>query len=511
MIAVYQKLTRLGDQLSRREVTPEQAAPTLLHVLSDLVDTPVTALFLSGSQMYVHVRVSLETPVARLLTEVRTILEQRIGRRLASRAILEVEEGSAAIQHVAHWVVEPLVIPDQPLGFLLAGGERPFSEEIAAVVKLLAVQASTAMTNGLLYRNLALERDRANLLLEATVAFNRAVEQTELRRVALDHLSRDLRMPQGMWLTGRDYRISQVIGLLPVRAESLKGARLDARLVPWVLDLGMDAEPVDWNSQSSEDRRSWEKTVGFLPLLAVPIPLEGEREIVLLGDLARPDYRPSQEDALLAKTLAGIAASVLRRDFLMEELKAARLDAIKALASAVDAKDHYTHSHSGNVSRLAEAIARHMGLPREQRELARLGGLLHDLGKIGVPESLLNKQSQLDPAEYLRVKQHPLIGERIAASIHGLDEVARIIRAHHEQYDGGGYPDQLKGEQIPLPARIISVADSFDAMTSDRPYRKGLPLTTAMQRLQEGNGHQFDPKVVEALTDYLAQRAQRAA
>jgi len=183
------------------------------------------------------------------------------------------------------------------------------------------------------------------------------------------------------------------------------------------------------------------------------------------------------------------------------------LGAIKSLSSALEAKDDYTRGHSERVSRMAAAIARALVLSREEVGRIRLAGRLHDIGKIGVRETVLAKPGPLTEAEYRHVQLHPVIGERILAPTVIDVETVRMVRHHHEHYDGGGYPDGLRASEVPLGARVLAVADAFDALTSDRPYRPRLAVQAALEVLRGGAGTQWQPTLVEA----LAQRVQAAA
>lgn len=174
------------------------------------------------------------------------------------------------------------------------------------------------------------------------------------------------------------------------------------------------------------------------------------------------------------------------------------LSIIKALSNALDAKSPWTRGHSDRVSRYSLMIAEEMGLDRESRQILEMAALLHDIGKIGMYDYILNKPDKLLPQEFEIVKLHPVKGAEILKPISHLQEVIRVISHHHEHYDGGGYPDGLKGEEIPLLSRILQVADAYDAMTSERPYRKIPGKRKALEELKACAGRQFDPKVVEA-------------
>ena len=172
---------------------------------------------------------------------------------------------------------------------------------------------------------------------------------------------------------------------------------------------------------------------------------------------------------------------------------------LQGLVRVLEAKDAYTALHSERVAAIAQDIAREMGLGEVQRELLALGARLHDIGKVGIPDPLLHKGGSLVPEEWDRMRQHPELGVAIVAPmLPYLGPVEGIIRYHHERWDGQGYPEGLRGEEIPLLARILAVADAYEAMTSDRPYRKALSPERALVEIRQGAGSQFDPQVVEA-------------
>jgi putative nucleotidyltransferase with HDIG domain len=192
------------------------------------------------------------------------------------------------------------------------------------------------------------------------------------------------------------------------------------------------------------------------------------------------------------------------------ELRTAYIQTIRALAEAVDAKDAYTRGHSERVGVYASKIAREVGLPRELIERVYIAGLLHDVGKIGIRDYVITKPDRLTAEEYEEIKRHPEIGAKILEPVSFLSDVVDCVRHHHEWYDGSdkGYPDRLRGDGIPLPSRIILVADTVEAMTSDRPYRAGLPLETVVRELHKFSGSQFDPACVDACLRLLDREAE---
>jgi len=175
------------------------------------------------------------------------------------------------------------------------------------------------------------------------------------------------------------------------------------------------------------------------------------------------------------------------------------VDFSTALAGMIEEVDPYTRRHSIRVAAYAERLARGLGLPEGNVRQIRLAGLLHDLGKVGQERAVLQKPGPLDPMERRRMEAHPVAGAEIIRQVRGLQDVAVLVRHHHERPDGGGYPARLKGDSIPLGSRVVLIADAFDAMTSDRPYRTGMPGDRAVAELRRHAGKQFDARVVETL------------
>ena len=193
------------------------------------------------------------------------------------------------------------------------------------------------------------------------------------------------------------------------------------------------------------------------------------------------------------------------------QLEKSHLSVIGALVGALEAKERLTASHSAHTMDYALKVAAHLGLSAEQQAEIKLAALFHDIGKIGVPEALLRKAAKLDDAEWAEVKAHPTIGANLLSNVPMLNKIAPIVLAHHERYDGKGYPNGLFADQIPLAAQIISVADAFEAMTADRPYRKAMPRKQALRELRACAGSQFNPVVVEAFIGAVVANRHRPA
>jgi len=176
---------------------------------------------------------------------------------------------------------------------------------------------------------------------------------------------------------------------------------------------------------------------------------------------------------------------------------------IASLANAIEAKDKYTEGHNERVSRYSVALARAAGLSERDQKIIRMAGILHDIGKIGVPDKVLNKKGPLNDKEFSRILSHPQKGEKILEPLRSLGGVRDAVLYHHERYDGKGYPLGLKGYQIPIIARIVAIADSYDAMTTTRPYRKGLSRDRAIEELQHKAGQMWDPDLVKIFVELL--------
>lgn len=185
------------------------------------------------------------------------------------------------------------------------------------------------------------------------------------------------------------------------------------------------------------------------------------------------------------------------------EMKEAHINTVAALTSAIDANDPFTHGHSYRVSRYALRVGRAMGLTMRDLEILEYGALLHDIGKIAIQHDILLKNEKLTDREFLTLKQHPTIGADIVENLKFLREAAVLVRYHHEQPNGRGYPEGLRGDEIPIGARIILIVDAFDAMTSDRPYRKGLLLERVVEQFEKHKGEQFDLEITNLVLELI--------
>ncbi|HVH64366.1 MAG TPA: GAF domain-containing protein, partial [Candidatus Dormibacteraeota bacterium] len=239
-------------------------------------------------------------------------------------------------------------------------------------------------------------------------------------------------------------------------------------------------------------------------VLCVPITLRGQPQGVVFLANYQPGHVFSEDHRHLVTEVATQAAVAIDNARLFKDREEVILASLEALARAVDARDPYTRGHSERVTQYALVIARQMHFsPKSQEAWVRLerGGRLHDIGKVGVPDAILQKTGKLTEDEFEKMKSHTVVGFNILSGLRMLTDELVIVRSHHERYDGKGYPDHKAGDELPIFAWIVSAADAIDAMTSDRPYRKGMTMEVAVDQVRQGAGTHFHPDVAEAVLD----------
>lgn len=218
----------------------------------------------------------------------------------------------------------------------------------------------------------------------------------------------------------------------------------------------------------------------------------------LRAELARSEREAADNALQLERYAADLRETFKEERTRSQELSRSYMATVRALSNAVEARDPYTGKHAERVAAYGIEIARAIGLPAPDSPELEFGFVLHDIGKVAIPDSILYKPAPLTSEERHLMARHPTIGAEIVDGIEFLQEAAKVVRSHHERWDGSGYPDGLRGEEIPIAARVFAVADVFDALTTDRPYRPALPLHEARRLIVLGSGSHFDPDAVEA-------------
>jgi len=239
------------------------------------------------------------------------------------------------------------------------------------------------------------------------------------------------------------------------------------------------------------------------PQIGVPLKMKGQIIGAMLLENEAEGNSFTEDELELLTTLANQAMVAIENAWLYESVKNNYFSTIQSLVNALEASDRFTKGHSERVRLLSVELGRHVGLDFKELELLEHASILHDIGKIGIDNFILQKQGKLTPKEYSLIKTHPLIGDEILGPIDTLEGVRKTIIQHHERYDGSGYAYGLRGDEISLKSKILSVVDTFDAMMSDRPYRKAIPVFKVKEELRASAGTQFDPYVVEAFVDML--------
>lgn len=256
--------------------------------------------------------------------------------------------------------------------------------------------------------------------------------------------------------------------------------------------------------------RDLEEKTGFHTENLIAVPLEHQGKILGVAEVLNKPGGFGEQDLNVLSTLAEFAAIALQNARLYERQRRLFHESIRALVAAVDARDPYTAGHSERVAQYVEWLVRRMDLAPAERATFVLAALLHDIGKISIPDRILLKEGRLTEEEYRIMKTHPEKGVEILKHVRDLASVLPGVLHHHERWDGRGYPFRLSGESIPLQARVIAIADTFDALTTDRPYRKGLPPEKALKILQEDAGTHFDPRLVPLFVEEMQARLDRS-
>ncbi len=425
------------------------------------------------------------TPVDLLLTDL--VMGEFSGERLVD-ATLALHQDAVVILMTAHPTVRTAisVLKRGAFDFLV----KPFKLELLRAT----------VSRGLQHQRLA----RENLSLRGQVAFLKVASAFQTGAEIGDFLRQVVRSCKEEMTAG-------AAGLIEIDAGSGSALRKIA-----------DSDDPAWVQEVLDEATVWRfiDTKRTTPTIRTEVVEEGGRQLVksfvsqpililarlhgVINLVVRSRFdrlTPGQLDILTI--LTNSAASAIANNHLYRDLRTSYLQAIRGLANAIEARDRCTRGHTERVSRLAELVARHLGWTDSQLQGLVMGCSLHDVGKIGVPDSVLNKQSELTADEQRLMYNHPLTGLKIIEGIAPFEPAIPYIIAHHERYDGRGYPYGLKGHEIPIEGRLLAVVDAFDAIMANRPYRKGAHLRAAVMELMAHKGTQFDPEVVDRFVEIL--------
>jgi len=381
-------------------------------------------------------------------------------------------------------------------------GVAPFTAEDQKLIVSLSNEIVMVIENAMLFNERERKVVELDNLLKATEAIASAMQLDPLLDMIME-LGMNVMDAEGcsVLLVDEKEKKLQFVAASGAKKEEVKKLSLDMGegVAGWVAqnDQPLLIEDVSKDSRFSKkvDETLEQETKS---LICVPLKVK-ERTIGVMEVINKKDDRTFNErDMVLFKPLSAQAAVAIERARLYEDLEDMYISTVKSLAAAIDAKDPYTRGHSERVTRFSMLIAKELGLEDKTQRDVQLCGLLHDVGKIGVPISVLRKKDKLTDEDWKHIRRHPVLGAEIISPITQLKELIPSIRHHHERYDGKGYPDKLKGEDIPLISRILAVADTFDALTSERPYRNGLSDKAAVEEMKVVKGTQLDSACVEA-------------
>lgn len=289
------------------------------------------------------------------------------------------------------------------------------------------------------------------------------------------------------------HKISVPENLFPLVRREVE-AQINSETFGWVINNGLPAcIPTEIIGKESSKP---------LNILIIPISNREKTRGVITIIFEADENFIRQQTLKLLFILASSLSTSLENAYLFNDLKLSYFDTIKAISNSIEARDPYTRGHSTRVAHIAKGLAKELGWRTKEIELIDWGGILHDVGKIGIYDAILHKKDLLTDQEFGMIKTHPLIGAEIVKGISFLEPVLPYIMEHHEKYDGTGYPFMLSGENISIQGRLLAISDAYDAMTTDRPYRKGFEPQVAFEEIRNNKGSQFDPKFVKAFEKY---------
>ena len=400
----------------------------------------------------------------------------------------------------------PLMARGDLIGLLIGirkPGDSSFTSADRDLLHEVATQIAVAIQNTQLYERQNQIRERQQLLNQISQHLHQTLDLDQLIPNIFAEVNKAIKAEaQSIWLVDEEAGIIKCRFATGPEAETLKGFGVSLAATSIVGTSVSQRESIIIKDAQKDKRRarSADEWTGFVTrsLMTVPLVLKDKSIGAIQAVNKRGGRLFNQEDLDLFRAIADSAALAVNNAQLLAELQNSYDLTLDALSAALDLRDRETEGHSRRVVEYTARLAEQIGLDRETIKNIRRGALIHDIGKIGVPDAVLHKPSSLDAEETKIIRRHPEAGYKMLADIPYLREEVQIVLGHQEKWDGSGYPYGLRGEDIPLGARLFMIADTFDALTSDRPYRQGRPYEIARQLIEEESGKQFDPQAVAA-------------
>jgi len=421
--------------------------------------------------------------------EFAPVLHRLIGA-LGSPVIIEDRDGKLllATDGAQRQASYPVSVFDEVIGWVHG------ADKASAIAALLSHEAASEFEKRTLASETLNKYKEITLLYDMAEQVSSSLDTKEVARLVIEQAKRVIRLSSVAVLL-----LDRESGTLQEVAADGKQLSTSQQIMPGVGIAGSV-----WQSGRAEivndvksDPRVAPGSLQVSSLMCVPLKAkDAVVGVIKLGNGEPVSY--AADDLKLLTTLASLAAVAMENASLYEQLQDAFYTTVYTLAETIERRDPYTGNHTKRVMEYSLAIGRTLGLDEEDMARLKLGAVLHDVGKIGVRDSVLLKEGKLDDDEFEQIKRHVIYGEEMLCRISRLKPAIPGVKQHHEKYNGTGYPDRIKGEEIDITARIIAVADSYDAMTTDRPYRRGLTMDEAFDELRRFSGSQFDPQVVEA-------------
>jgi putative nucleotidyltransferase with HDIG domain len=405
-------------------------------------------------------------------------------------------------------IIAPIVAGDDVAEILVVFNKQPYiyTKNDVELIDILREQIGVLLFNRILFEQMKIKATGLEKLMGVTISIETSFDTEELITKALTESIKKIFINASgviMLLTESNE--------LKIRSQyGYKNRLLDSRIpidsiAGWVFKNNKslfikDIKTIKFYNPASDGL--------FMKESVIISPIPGKDKITGVISLTRQEPQFSREDLYFLTILANHIGALIENGRLYTNIQKDYINTIHSLAAAVDAKDHYTHGHSSTVMKYATKIAEKMGLPAEDIETVKYAALLHDIGKIGISENIINKPGKLTKEEYNVIKMHPQLGANIVSKINSLKKLVPLILSHHEWVNGTGYPLGLKGDEIPLGARIISVVDAFSTITSKRPYREELSVDFAVNEIRKCAGIQFDERIVSVFEKIIEEETK---